>query len=502
MAGLGLSTVMAAEDATSPTINKSLSGNRFSIKAAEPARNYNFSFGFTSNDSDSRAALEQGSNSPFDQWQRRLEFRGNTVSENGISVKFSGEIRDSRKILGRNVAGLHVRGSDNWEQHTLGKTNLQVGGLDDRVKFTLLYDWSDYDASDKYLKSLINKKDEDKARFWGQRDTEGSALSQRLDFRLLQSKHFDASVYGEHRVVSPFFENNIKTKKNDIFEEENQEDFRYGTILNLGPMKLDLGIVQTQKAGAYETDSDFRMEKKFTSMLSLNTSKLRRFAGSQPGDEAWSVIPQSVWMSYSTGRVDYEDGDASPSDATSDVGIGTSWHRGNFSLDLSFWQSLHDGRQIGTEDYEWSGRGMEIGYSVSDTWWSLGGHLSYGRYGTTDDEFSGTADDSFDSSFWAWIDPDEFPTISTKFNWGMYGSEYQYASTGYNYRSHFISDYWTLNTALNFTKFLPEEWKAAKPDLKLVYLLKGAKFRSEDDFFNETDFENEHIVAVRFTSRF
>ncbi len=498
LAGLGLWATAHAQDASSPTFQKFLSGNSFKITATAPASSNKFSLGLRSNDSTSHSSLKQDADSRLGQWQRQLNLNAIAVAENGISFKFDGKIQDSRNVYGDTIAGINFGAADKWEENTVGSTKFGIGILGERLRYTLRYDWSNYTGSDAYLKEPAKKDKKDKARFFGRDDTDGSAVSHRLDLDVLQFKNWSVSVFGERRTVSPFFETIGKTKKEkkkDIFADADHEDFRYGTVLGFGPASLTLGLTRSQKTSESDEDPVYPRQALYESKLALDLDDLRHRLGAGSDDAVWSVAPGSIWLNYSKGKINVGDGDLFPDDATTDFSAGASWYGDWGYADLSLWRSFYDGRQIGAESADWSGNGIDLGYGLNRAWWSIGGNMSFGRYDNLE-ESSKTVDYSYDGGLWLSLEPQGLPAFAANLSTGRYSSKY------YAYVGSGLWDYWEADALLDFSGHLPERLQNANSSLKLFYLLKGNASHEEFESSSESNLENAHAFGVRFSTGF
>jgi hypothetical protein len=447
--------------------------------------------------SGAEAAVSRIFFTPRDQWRNRFQLIREVELSDQVNLVLDANVLDLQERLferHRRVEPVSLAG---WERKSVANARLNLGILDDRIKITSRYGWS---VSEPHptMAAGFGSAFEDGAAWESERgpalrEDTGHALMQGLEASLLRSDSVGVTAFASYRSISPTFSaaSGVNGKRKGLFSGHGKH-LEYGSKVRFGPIELDLSRRASQRWVGSEVEELGPMHRTLRAAATLSLEGLRFRTTNHLGETAGKLVPASIWMSVAEGEVEPAD-DRSVSDGTRDLAFGMSWADGAWSADVSYWQSLYDGRQPGAEGADWRGQGFQVGYGYYAPRWGV--YARGGLYRSANEEFySRYEDSSLNGSLTFMLYQERFPDLTTSISYGDYRSDYLAWSTEMAYQGL------SFTTSLDFTKYLPRYTENENPtQLLLGYRCNLTKFQYTSLGATAGD---DHAVLLLFRTPF
>jgi hypothetical protein len=318
------------------------------------------------------------------------------------------------------------------------------------------------------------------------------ASSQRVDINLFKSAGLSFSAFASNSVVDENFYSMGLPRKPYPFvsRSKNSHEFSVGGEFNLDIAKLTL--THTMGKPFENGQEKSKREDASKALLWLSTSPIKSVLNSVGGGRFQGLLPDSFWFSYEPGQVAFEESAHDLPDKTQNVGIGSMWNWSNTYASMSYWRYIYDGRQIGAEDADWVGNGIDATFGMYGTNWNLDISLNTG-VGSNREVDTRSDDRGNEASLAFSYYPDQWPGVDVTWSTGDYRTDY----VAYQGRSSF--DYQMLEVELDLSKYVNFPLWSYEPKFSTFYTFKKTKYH--DSFLNNEDNDN-HIIGLYYYHKF
>ena len=405
-----------------------------------------------------------------------------------LSVVNSIEDRIER---GAEALGFHIgEDFDDRERGQFITSEIMMGLFDDRVRLTRRMNMSRFFTST----SGTAAQNEYEYAYAGDYGEAGHAVLERIDVALWRSENFSLSVYGLRNTVDDAyqtFENRYEDKEADLLEAANRKTFKYGTTLDLGLVGLAFSNFSFDEVEPDDSDPQLSREYGYEAGLSLDLKPVHQRLVHGFGGALSTVLPTSLWVSYGESQVQFEA--ATTDDRKRDLSYGGTWAWGRGYGSASYWHSVYDGRQSGSEDADWVGNGLDFSAGLNRQKWGIDASLSL-EWSRDGNESSATTEQSYDAKIGTWLDFEDAPGFKAWLSLGRYATD----DPGHD--SSDLSDYLKLGMVLDFDKYLPQWQNDADRGLKLIYGLDYSFNAAESASASERESLTDHTVFLRYTT--
>ena len=314
---------------------------------------------------------------------------------------------------------------------------------------------------------------------------DGRARSQKIDWKLFDSKNFGVTAFGYQSEVGRGFEPFGGSKKE--FKEAGTRQLKAGANMRVGA--FGFGLSQSTVEKTYGSS-----DAAFTSGASASVDLPRLAqAAKVPGDLTLKLIP-TLWMNASTSQ--------SPSteqgDETVTMGFGGTWAWDMGYASLGYWSSsLGDNSGLGAA---WSGQGFDANVGAYYGAFAVDVGMSYGQSEDSVPSWQSTGD-VYNYSATVSYNGENLPGLSLTAAMGNYdqsslsfGSAF---SESYAWSSN--SDYVSLSAGLDLTSmFWSSDGKEDQPSVKMLYRHNESVF---SDSYSDTK-DVDDLIAVTVQRKF
>ena len=317
------------------------------------------------------------------------------------------------------------------ERRALEEFSVTTQFLGDRISVTSSRRASDYAGLDPALSGSSGAYEQDKFKAW-----------------LWRSGKSSLSIEG----VTSRIDSSFQTLTQPM-HSRNEESQQLKSKLSYGRA----GVFVTQResqALAPDNNTALSRQSDFETGASLGLSDLR-----QSGTLS-SLLPDSVWVSTNHGTVEKGDPIASMSRPLEKSAIGMTRTWGASSVNLSYWRSAVESAASVPDEWEWRGRGMDVGGTLRSGRVSVSGNLSW--Y-TADNmaALNNTAESNLNGSLFLTYSRAAWP----KFSAGL--TNYAYQAAYFDYSGLEQSSLMRYEFAVDSTPLL-SAWADPQAQLKFI----------------------------------
>jgi hypothetical protein len=389
-------------------------------------------------------------------WRNAFRLDGKLDLSRNASLEFKTRVIDRHDRLGAGDEHFDVVQLLEWERNTLSDTEIKLSLFGDRLRFTTRHGVSNNGVS-RQADGLDSYFDDprDPVADWREPGRVAQALVQRVDASLWRSQAVRVSAFGVYRNVDEAFERRTgaerRARQKSPFGAADRRSWRGGFGVKSGPFGLKLMATSSEDGISGSSEERGPRERGYRADASVSLDRLRSAAG-----DLAPLVPGSLWMSFAKGTVRPGGDHDGAEDATRDLSAGFSWDGSGSSISLGAWHSYYDGRQLGSEESDWVGSGIDLSLGFYRERWDLYADASLGRYRDLD-PWSETAEASFDVGVVAAYRPERLPELAAVLSWNRYRTDYL------NWEDFSLSDSWSAQASLDFSKYLNALAGAGKP---------------------------------------
>ena len=285
-----------------------------------------------------------------DQSKDAIIFKGQLRNAGWLSIKFDGSVLDMNPTRSDAFTAYGFQMLEPVEKTTVSDTRVNVGVLDDWVRFTSRQAVSNYFKPGTDLGYLR------------QSEFDNRATSQRIETSILKTDWMRLSLFADYARVGAYFAapDNI-IKRQDPFSKANSTTTQLGAIVERGPFTFTL----TQRAQQSLAQDNAPTQVQNQIGVWLNFDQLQGLRGRIPDSMSWAV-PSSAWVNVGEGRVKASLSQGVDGDTTSDVSAGLSWMLGKIYANLGYWQSDYK-----SQLYPWKGSGINGSLGFHEGLWGI-----------------------------------------------------------------------------------------------------------------------------------
>ena len=355
-----------------------------------------------------------------------------------------------------------------WQQNTVASSELTLGLADDRVRMKTMQANSAWDSSD-----------EDRT------DRQGLAFLQRLDADLVRTDDWLVSSFVRYSQVDDDFDSDGLSREWPDRKERNWRVLSVGGTAGWGPLALTLSYDQRQRL-----DTAGYREELYPAVLQIDIDDLRGRLNLGDDSHWWMLLPDSAWVSVTSGRADTGSGRHSE-DRISEQGLGLSWNWQGSYASFEVWRYLYDSHEAAAEEADWVGHGGSFSLGAYGRRWNV--DASFGLdYGDNQEASSASEDNDYYGTLAVSYRPEKLPDVVLGLTLGRSSTEY------FAYDGESSTDYHAFSAELDLSKYLRDPYQTEGPRLSLLYWTRNMTYA---DTFGEDSDEREHVIGLVFWNR-
>jgi hypothetical protein len=320
------------------------------------------------------------------------------------------------------VPGLTITKNRDWQFGSFEDNKLTYSDPNSSIKVTVRESSSAAFVAQNFVRSSGESNENTPGPFGltvSDSGVDSMARSQRVDWKLLDTKSFGVTAFGYRSEVGQSFEPLEQGKKNE-FGKAGTSVIKAGGQVKIGAFGFGLAqssITDTDATGSYFGSTDSKPTLEQEASASVNLPQL------VPGHLASKVLPV-LWMSASTSQAPSS---GQPTSETLSTSVGGTWTWNVGYASLGYWN--YSSMQDSVAGATWSGHGFDANVGAHRSSFGIDAGLSYGQSEDTVPSWK-SAGALYNSYATVWYKPDKLPGISLTAAAGNYDrNEITYGGT-------------------------------------------------------------------------